>query len=102
MGFSVVQMVKNLPVMQETWVQSPDWADPLEKGMDRKEWFPTPGLLPGELDGQRSLVGCSSWGCKESDSTERLHFHFLSLRDFTGGPVVTTPRFQCRGHEFHP
>ena len=37
---------------------------------------PTPALLPGESYGRRSLVGCSPWGCKESDTTERLHFHF--------------------------
>ena len=29
----IAQLVKNLPTMQETWVQSPDWEDPLEKGM---------------------------------------------------------------------
>ena len=33
---------------------------------------PTPGFLPGESHGQRSLVGYSPWGCKESDTTERL------------------------------
>ena len=33
-------------------------------------------LLPGESHGQRSLVGCSPWGCQESDMTERLPFHF--------------------------
>ena len=33
-------------------------------------------FLPGKSHGQRSLVGCSPWGRKESDTTERLHFHF--------------------------
>ena len=33
-------------------------------------------LLPGKSHGQRSLVGCSPWVAKESDTTERLHFHF--------------------------
>ena len=33
MGFPVAQMVKNLPVVQETWVQSLGWEDPLEEGM---------------------------------------------------------------------
>ena len=42
----------------------------------RKQWHPTPVLLPGKSHGQKSLVGCSPWGCKESDMTERLHFHF--------------------------
>ena len=37
---------------------------------------PTPVLLPGKSHGWRSLVGCSPWGCEESDMTEQLHFHF--------------------------
>ena len=44
----------------------------------RRWWHPTPVLLPGKSHGWRSLVGCSLWGRKESDMTERLHFH-LSL-----------------------
>ena len=39
-------------------------------------WSPTPVLLPGKSHGWRSLVGCSPWSHKESDTTERLHFHF--------------------------
>ena len=42
----------------------------------RSQWHPTPVLLPGKSHGWRSLVGCSPWGRKESDTTERLHFHF--------------------------
>ena len=42
----------------------------------RRQWQSTPVLLPGESHGQRSLVGCSPWDRKESDTTERLHFHF--------------------------
>ena len=42
----------------------------------RRQWQPTPVLLPGKSHGQRSLVGCSPWGLEESDMTERLHFHF--------------------------
>ena len=42
----------------------------------RRQWHPTPALLPGKSHGQRSLVGCSPWGHKESDTTEQLHFHF--------------------------
>ena len=42
----------------------------------RRQWHPTPVLLPGESHGWRSLVGCSPWGRYESDMTERLHFHF--------------------------
>ena len=40
----------------------------------RRQWHPTPVLLPGKSHGWRSLVGCSPWGREES--TERLHFHF--------------------------
>ena len=41
----------------------------------RRQWQPTPVLLPGKSHGQRSLVGCSLWGRWESDTTEQLHFH---------------------------
>ena len=40
--------------------------------MKRREWHPTPVLLPGESHGPRSLVGHSPQGCKESDTTEQL------------------------------
>ena len=50
------QMVKNLPTMLETRVQSLDHEDPLEKGK-----VPTPVFLPGEFRGQRNVVGCSPW-----------------------------------------
>ena len=42
----------------------------------RRKWQPTPVILPGKFHGLRSLVGYSPWGRKESDTTERLHFHF--------------------------
>ena len=42
----------------------------------RRQWHPTPVLLPGKSNGRRSLVGCRPWGHEESDMTERLHFHF--------------------------
>ena len=42
----------------------------------RRQWHPTPVLLPGKSHGQRSLVGCNPWGRKELDTTERLPFHF--------------------------
>ena len=42
----------------------------------RRQWHPTPVLLPGKSHGWRSLVGCRPWGPEESDTTERLHFHF--------------------------
>ena len=42
----------------------------------RRQWHPTPVLLPGKSHGWRSLVGCSPWGREESDMTEQLPFHF--------------------------
>ena len=42
----------------------------------KRAWQPTPVFLPGESHGRKSLVGCSPRGRKESDTTERLHFHF--------------------------
>ena len=45
------------------------------------QWHPTPVLLPGKSHGWRSLGGCSPWGLEESDTTQRLpfHFHFHAL-----------------------
>ena len=45
-------------------------------GVRRRQWHPTPVLLPGKSHGRRSLVGCSPWGHEESDTTKQLHFHF--------------------------
>ena len=42
----------------------------------RRQWHPTPVLLPGKSHGRRSLAGYSPRGRKETDTTERLHFHF--------------------------
>ena len=63
----VSQTVKNLPAMQETWVQSLGWEDPLEKEMATYS-----SILPGESHGQRSLVGYGPWSHRESDTTEQL------------------------------
>ena len=57
----VAQMVKRLPTMWETWVQSLGWEDLLEKEM---KWQPTPVFLPGKSHGWRNLVGYTPWGCK--------------------------------------
>ena len=42
----------------------------------KRQWQPTPVLWLGRSHGRRSLVGCSPWGCWESDKTEWHHFHF--------------------------
>ena len=50
----IAQMVKNLSIMQETWVQLLDQEDPWKRAS-----LPTPVFLPGESHGQSSLAGCS-------------------------------------------
>ena len=52
----------------------------------KKAWQPTPGFLPGESHGQRSLVGYSPKGCKELDMTEQLSMPtriFLLIKNVT-------------------
>ena len=63
----MAQIVKILPAKQETRVQSLGQGDPLGK-----EWLLTPVFLPGEFHGQKTLVGYSPWGRKESDTTEQV------------------------------
>ena len=47
----------------------------------RRQWHPTPVLLPGKSHGWRSMVGYTPWRCKESDTTERLPFLCSNNRD---------------------
>ena len=65
-------MVKRLPAMRETQVQSLGGEDPLEKEMASYS-----SSLAWKFPGQRRLVGYSSCGHKESDTTERLHLGFF-------------------------
>ena len=62
----------NVPATQQ---KEHDFINPCEASW-RRQWHPTPVLLPGKSHGRRSLVGCSPWGREESGTTERLHFHF--------------------------
>ena len=71
----MAELVKNLPAVQETWVQSLGLEDPLEKEIQN-----TPVSWPGKSHGQRSQVVCSPWGHKEVDMTERLTLTYLSVR----------------------
>ena len=64
--------------MQETWVWSLGWEDPW-----RREWLHTPVCLPGEFHGQRSLMGYSPWGRRESDVTEHAHKNCYYLKKWT-------------------
>ena len=61
----------------------------------RRKWQPTPVFLPGESQGWGSLVCYSPWGHKESDTTERLHFHFHEdLQDL----LELSPQKRCPFH----
>ena len=66
----IAQTVKNLPLRQDTWIRSLDGEDPLGKIPWRRKWQPIPVFLPGKSHGQKSQVGYSPWGHKESDMTE--------------------------------
>ena len=68
----MAQTVKRLPAMWETHIQSLGWKGSLEKEMA----IHSPVLLPGKSHGQRSLVQATVHGVAESDTTDRLHFHF--------------------------
>ena len=61
----VAQMVKNLPAMRESGVQSLGWEDPLEKGMETHS-----SILAWRIPMDRGAWWDSSWGHKESDMTE--------------------------------
>ena len=57
-------------------MQHCDWSsDVCSSDLGRRQWHPTPVLLPGKSHGRRSLVDCSPWGLEGSDTTERLPFH---------------------------
>ena len=61
----------------------------------RRQWQPTPSLLPWKSHGPRSLVGCSPWSCEESDKTEPLHFHFsLSCTGEGNGNLLQCSRLE--------
>ena len=70
----MAQRLKHLPAMQETWVQSLGWEDPLEK-----ERATHSSILAWKIHGQRSLAGYSPWGHKESDTTEQLTLSYKTM-----------------------
>ena len=65
----MAQPIKNLPVVKEIRVRSLGWEDPLEKGMATHS-----SLLAWRIPWTEEPGGCSPWGRKESDTTERLSF----------------------------
>ena len=88
----VAQTVKRLSTMRETRVRALGREDPLEDPLE-KEMDTHSSILPVKFYGLRSLVGYSKSGRKESDTTERFHFHltFLSSRG-TSSIKVCDPR----------
>ena len=76
----VAQLVKNPPAIQETWVRSPGWKDPLEKGYD----------YPLQYSGLENSIDCIVHGVAESDATKWLSFSFSSRR-----PASQSKSRQC-------
>ena len=72
----VAQLIKNLPSLWETWVQSLGWEDPLEKGT-----LSTPIFCPGEFHGQRSpwIAGTQQYLLNQIDSATFLFSVFFFL-----------------------
>ena len=70
----MVQRLKHLPAMWETWVRSLGQEDPLEKEMASHS-----SILAWRIPWTEELGGLQSTGRKELDMTERLHFHFHSI-----------------------
>ena len=91
---SLVQIVKSLQCGRpgfNPWVGKIPW---------RRNWQPTPVLLPRKFQGWRSLVGYSPWGHKELDTTEQLHWFVTSSQPGPRQPHLQPlfpPRFprQC-------
>ena len=82
-------MVKNHPTnagcARDEWVA---WFHPwVGKITWSRKWQPTPVFLPGKLQGQRSLMGCSPWACKGSVTTE--HITYCTEKVNLGFPLVS-------------
>ena len=82
----MAQTVKNLPAAQKTWIQSRVGKIPR-----RREWLPTPVLLPGESHGERSLEGYCPWGRKEWGSIKHRYDPVTSLLKCSAICFLTPP-----------
>ena len=67
----MIQMVKNLSVMKEIWVQSMGQEEPLEKGMATHS-----SILAWRIPWTKEPVGYSPWSCQESDMTGQLMLYY--------------------------
>ena len=90
--YGLVQLVKNLPAMQEIQVQSLSGEDPLEK-----EMTPLAVFFPGKSHGLRNLVGYGPWGCKESDMTQQPNHHHIILTSYI---IILYQHRQCANSTF--
>ena len=91
----VAQLVKNLPALPETWVQSLDWEDPLDKGRlpTRRQWHPTPVLLPGKIPwtgepGRTAVHEVAKSRTRLSNFTFTSHFQVLEKEMATHSSVL--------------
>ena len=82
----VVQRLKCLPAMWETWVPSLGWKDPLEKEMAAPLF--TPVFLPRESHGRRNLVGYSPWVAKGWTQLSDFTFTFVHFRDYRAHTTI--------------
>ena len=80
----VAQRLKHLPAMRETWVGSLGREDPLEKEMATHS-----SILAWRIPWTEELGGLQSMGCKESDTTEQLHFHCSLIILFLSEKLLT-------------
>ena len=87
-GHVVLWSPYNICQLQSTWWQRRDLLHSIALDW-RRQWQPTLVLLPRKFHGRRSLVGCSPWGRKESDTTKRFHFSLSCIGEGNGNP------FQC-------
>ena len=78
-GFPGGSVVKNPPAIQETWVPSPGWEDPLEEEMATHSSILAWKILQTEEPGGLQRDQRSLWDGKESDTTERLTLLLLLL-----------------------
>ena len=92
-GFPSGSVVKNPPANTgdtgfSPWVEKIPW---------RRKWQPTPLFLPGKSHGQRSLVGYSPWGCKESDTAAAAAKSLQSCPTLCDPVDCSPPGFSVHG-----
>ena len=90
----MAQRLKRLPAMWETWVRSLDREDSLEKEMATHS-----SILAWRIPWMEELGGLQSTGHKESDMTERLHFHFTV---FSQDTLLQKQNLKSYGHRNTP